>query len=59
VTIRYGIHPTPFGKCLIGPDGARHLSLGFVQASEGDAIDNLMTDWKHATMIETIAPQHH
>src|SRR4026208_1985028 len=52
VTIRYGIHPTPFGKCLIGLTERGICHLGFVQASEGDAIDNLMTDWKHATMIE-------
>jgi AraC family transcriptional regulator, regulatory protein of adaptative response / methylated-DNA-[protein]-cysteine methyltransferase len=52
VTIRYGLHPTPFGKCLIGvtEHGVCHLS--FVQTSEGDAIDNLVNDWKEATMIE-------
>ena len=52
LTIRYGIHPTPFGKCLIGLTERGICHLGFVQASEGDAIDNLMADWKHATMIE-------
>jgi AraC family transcriptional regulator of adaptative response/methylated-DNA-[protein]-cysteine methyltransferase len=52
VTIRYGIHLTPFGKCLIGltEHGICHLS--FVQTGEGDAIDNLVTDWKQAKMIE-------
>ena len=52
VTIRYGIHLTPFGKCLIGltEHGICHLS--FVQNSEGDAIDSLVAEWKEARMIE-------
>src|SRR5688572_22571540 len=52
VTIRYGLHPTPFGKCLIGLTERGICHLGSVQTSEGDAIDNLVTDWKHATMME-------
>jgi AraC family transcriptional regulator of adaptative response/methylated-DNA-[protein]-cysteine methyltransferase len=52
VTIRYGIHLTPFGKCLIGltEHGICHLS--FVQNGEGEAIDSLVSDWKAANMIE-------
>lgn len=52
VTIRYGIHLTPFGKCLIGLTERGICHLGFVQGSEGDAIDNLVSDWKEAKMIE-------
>jgi AraC family transcriptional regulator of adaptative response/methylated-DNA-[protein]-cysteine methyltransferase len=52
VTIRYGIHLTPFGKCLIGLTERGICHLGFVQTSEGDAIDNLVADWKEARMIE-------
>ena len=52
VTIRYGIHLTPFGKCLIGLTDRGICHLGFVQSSEGDAIDNLMANWKEARMIE-------
>jgi AraC family transcriptional regulator, regulatory protein of adaptative response / methylated-DNA-[protein]-cysteine methyltransferase len=52
VTIRYGIHPTPFGKCLIATTERGICHLSFVQTSEGDAIDNLVADWKQATMIE-------
>ena len=52
VTIRYGIHPTPFGKCLIATTERGICHLGFVQASEGDAIDNLVVGWNQATMIE-------
>jgi len=52
VTIRYGIHPTPFGKCLIATTDRGICHLGFVQTSEGEAIDNLVTDWRQAKMIE-------
>ncbi len=52
LTIRYGIHPTPFGKCLIGVTERGICHLGFVQTSEGDAIDALVADWKEAQMIE-------
>ena len=52
VTIRYGIHPTPFGKCLIATTERGICHLSFVQTSEGDAIDNLVADWKHAKMLE-------
>ena len=52
LTIRYGIHLTPFGKCLIGLTERGICHLGFVQTSEGDAIDNLVVDWKEAKMVE-------
>src|ERR671929_662827 len=52
VTIRYGIHPTPFGKCLVATTERGICHLSFVQTSEGDAIDHLVSDWKHANMIE-------
>jgi AraC family transcriptional regulator, regulatory protein of adaptative response / methylated-DNA-[protein]-cysteine methyltransferase len=52
LTIRYGIHPTPFGKCLIGVTERGICHLGFVQTSEGDAIDALVSDWQEAKMIE-------
>jgi AraC family transcriptional regulator of adaptative response/methylated-DNA-[protein]-cysteine methyltransferase len=52
VTIRYGIHPTPFGKCLIATTERGICHLSFVQNSEGDAIDQLVSDWQQARMIE-------
>ena len=52
VTIRYAIHPTPFGKCLIATTEHGICHLSFVQTGEGDAIDQLVADWKQATMIE-------
>jgi AraC family transcriptional regulator of adaptative response/methylated-DNA-[protein]-cysteine methyltransferase len=55
LTIRYGIHPTPFGKCLIGLTDRGICHLGFVQSGEGDAVDELVTQWKQAKMIEDYA----
>jgi AraC family transcriptional regulator, regulatory protein of adaptative response / methylated-DNA-[protein]-cysteine methyltransferase len=52
VTIRYGVHPTPFGKALIATTERGICHLSFVQTSEGDAIDHLVSDWKQARMIE-------
>jgi len=52
VTIRYGIHPTPFGKCLIATTERGICHLGFIQTSEGNAIDELVNEWKQAKMIE-------
>jgi AraC family transcriptional regulator, regulatory protein of adaptative response / methylated-DNA-[protein]-cysteine methyltransferase len=52
LTIRYALHPTPFGECLIGLTERGICHLGFVQDSEGDAIDNLVADWQQAEMIE-------
>jgi len=52
LSIHYGLHLTPFGKCLIATTERGICHLGFVQTSEGDAIDNLAADWKRASMIE-------
>jgi AraC family transcriptional regulator, regulatory protein of adaptative response / methylated-DNA-[protein]-cysteine methyltransferase len=52
VTIRYGFHASPFGKCLIAITERGICHLGFVQTSEGDAIDQLVAEWKQARMIE-------
>ena len=59
VTIHYGIHPTPFGKCLIATTDRGICHLGFVQSSEGDAIDNLVGDWKQARLIEDFKATAH
>jgi AraC family transcriptional regulator of adaptative response/methylated-DNA-[protein]-cysteine methyltransferase len=55
VTIRYGLHASPFGKCLIAVTERGICHLGFVQTSEGDAVDNLAAEWKQARMIEDYA----
>ncbi len=52
VTIRYGIHPTPFGKCVIATTEHGICHLSFVQTSEGEAIDQLVAEWQRAKMVE-------
>ncbi len=52
LTIRYGLHPTPFGQCLIAATERGICHLSFIQASEGGAIDNLVADWKQAKITE-------
>lgn len=52
LAIRYGIHPSPFGKVLIATTERGICNLSFVDASEGKAIDNLAADWQQAEMIE-------
>ena len=54
LTIRYGIHPTPFGKCLIGLTDRGICHLSFVQTSEGDALDDLVAAWREARMVEDL-----
>jgi AraC family transcriptional regulator of adaptative response/methylated-DNA-[protein]-cysteine methyltransferase len=52
LSIRYGLHPTPFGECLIGLTDRGICHLSFVQDTEGDAIDSLVAEWQHAEMVE-------
>jgi AraC family transcriptional regulator of adaptative response/methylated-DNA-[protein]-cysteine methyltransferase len=52
LTIRYGLHDTPFGRVLIASTDRGICHLGFVGSSEGDAIDTLHADWQQAKMIE-------
>jgi len=59
LTIRYGLHDTPFGETLIGTTERGICHLSFVNNNEGDAIDILVSGWPQAKMIEdynTIAP---
>ncbi|GAB4544133.1 MAG: methylated-DNA--[protein]-cysteine S-methyltransferase [Anaerolineales bacterium] len=52
VEIRYGLHATPFGECLLAvtPRGICHLS--FVEESEARAIDQLAAEWSAAQLME-------
>jgi AraC family transcriptional regulator of adaptative response/methylated-DNA-[protein]-cysteine methyltransferase len=52
LTIRYGLHATPFGKALIGTTERGICHLGFVGSSEGHAIDALVAAWQQAKMVE-------
>lgn len=52
LTIHYGLHPTPFGQCLIGVTERGICHLSFVESSEGGAVDELAAEWQKARMIE-------
>ena len=52
LTIRYGFHATPFGQCLIGVTERGICQLGFIQTSEGEALDEMVENWKQARVIE-------
>jgi len=52
LTIRYGLHDTPFGEALIGLTERGICHFSFVSDSEGDAIDTLVSGWPQARMIE-------
>ena len=52
LTIRYGLHDTPFGEALIGLTERGICHLGFIDNSEGDAIDALVSGWPQARMVE-------
>jgi AraC family transcriptional regulator of adaptative response/methylated-DNA-[protein]-cysteine methyltransferase len=52
LTIHYGLHSTPFGKCLIATTERGICNLSFVGKSEGQAIDDLVANWTQAKMTE-------
>jgi AraC family transcriptional regulator of adaptative response/methylated-DNA-[protein]-cysteine methyltransferase len=52
VTIRYGIFPTPFGDALLGVTDRGICHLGFVQHSEGHALDEMVDFWQQASIVE-------
>ena len=52
LTIRYGVFPTPFGSCLLGVTERGVCHLGFVQGSEGDALDEMVDYWQQARIVE-------
>lgn len=52
LNIHYGIHLTPFGKCLIATTERGICHMSFVDNNEGKAIDDLVEHWSQANMIE-------
>lgn len=52
LVIRYGLHHSPFGKCLIATTERGICHLSFAQSGEGKALDNLAANWSQAQMLE-------
>ncbi|MDO9636224.1 MAG: methylated-DNA--[protein]-cysteine S-methyltransferase [Thiobacillus sp.] len=49
LTLRYGVHPTPFGEALIAVSPRGICTLHFLAAGD-DAKSLLRADWPHATL---------
>jgi len=53
VTIRYGFHPSPFGKCFIAVTDKGICSLGFVgEDNRPTAVEDLQKQWERARIIQ-------
>jgi AraC family transcriptional regulator of adaptative response/methylated-DNA-[protein]-cysteine methyltransferase len=53
MTLRYGVHPTPFGPCLIAASDRGICSLSFVEPAERErAVEDLARRWEHARLAE-------
>jgi AraC family transcriptional regulator of adaptative response/methylated-DNA-[protein]-cysteine methyltransferase len=51
LTIRYGFHPTPFGKCLVAVTDRGISNLAFIQEGRQDkAVGELKRYWRHAVI---------
>ncbi len=59
LTIRYGVHPSPFGACLIGVTERGVTALNFVDDDSGRALGEMRRDWPAAEIVndpEATAP---
>jgi len=53
LTIRYGFHATPFGKCLIAVTDRGISNLAFIEeGGQGKAVGELKRYWRHAVVRE-------
>ncbi len=52
LVIEYGIHPTPFGDCLIASTHRGICALNFITGSTGKTLDELCDKWESAVIRE-------
>jgi AraC family transcriptional regulator of adaptative response/methylated-DNA-[protein]-cysteine methyltransferase len=52
VEIRYGIHPSPFGLCLLALTDRGICHLGFLQTGKGEDLKELQLRWPEAQLVE-------
>jgi AraC family transcriptional regulator of adaptative response/methylated-DNA-[protein]-cysteine methyltransferase len=53
LTIEYGIHPTPFGECLLGATNRGICALFFVQGNNRKEVkEQLRLRWPNARLVE-------
>lgn len=55
VVIHYGIHPSPFGECLVAETARGICHLAFVQQDRDAAVAMLHDDWPRAQLRENEA----
>ena len=56
LTIAYGIHPSPFGECLIARTDRGICWLSFVRnGNRQAAIEEFTAAWKNARIVENLA----
>jgi AraC family transcriptional regulator of adaptative response/methylated-DNA-[protein]-cysteine methyltransferase len=55
LTIRYGVHESPFGPCLLAVTERGVCALSFVQGEASGAVDDLYRRWPAAQLIEDSA----
>ena len=51
LTIAYGVHPSPFGPCLVGETTRGLCHLAFVDGPEQAAVQDLQQRWPKATLV--------
>lgn len=55
IIIRYGIHPTPFGNCLLAATERGICNLIFLmESNEANAISELQSHWKNAILQKDV-----
>jgi AraC family transcriptional regulator of adaptative response/methylated-DNA-[protein]-cysteine methyltransferase len=53
LTIRYGVHPSPFGDCLLAITGKGVCGLEFLSGrTVGNAVETLRERWGNASFVE-------
>lgn len=55
MAFRYGIHPSPFGPCLIVVSDRGLTGLSFITEDQDAALDEQKSGWENATWIEDIS----
>lgn len=50
LTVSYGVHPTPFGHCLIGLTERGLCNLQFIDDGEEQALGMISRNWPNATL---------
>jgi AraC family transcriptional regulator of adaptative response/methylated-DNA-[protein]-cysteine methyltransferase len=57
ITIRHGVHPTPFGECLIATTGKGICALSFLSGrGSGEAVSELRKEWGGANLVPDPKP---